>query len=38
LDALLMGAQGKPGKDAGSEVCFAHERLRTQIRRRHARS
>src|SRR6185312_9989125 len=33
-----MDAQGKPGKDAGSEVCSAHERLRTPIRRRPARS
>ncbi len=33
-----MGPQGKLGKDALSEVCFAHERGRTPIQRRHAGS
>ncbi len=31
-----LGTQGKLGKDAGSEVCSAHERPRTPIQRRHA--
>ena len=33
-----MGAQGKLDKDAGSDVCYPHERPRTPIQRRHARS
>src|SRR3984957_18253723 len=33
-----MSSQGKLGKDAVSEVCSAHERSRTPIQRRHARS
>ncbi len=35
---MTLGAQGKLGKDAGSEVCSAHERPRTPIQRRHART
>ena len=31
-----MSTQGKLGKDAGSVACYARERLRTQIQRRHA--
>jgi len=33
-----MSSQGKPGKDAGSVACYARERPRTPIRRRHAGS
>jgi hypothetical protein len=32
---MILCTQGKPGKDAGSVACFARERLRTPIRRRH---
>lgn len=35
---MTRDPQGKPGKDAASEMCSAHERARTQIRRRHADS
>jgi uncharacterized protein (DUF849 family) len=33
---IFSGEQGKLGKDAGSEVCCAHERPRTPIQRSHA--
>jgi hypothetical protein len=32
---MILGTQGKPVKDAGSVACFARERPRTPIRRRH---
>jgi hypothetical protein len=35
---MTLSSQGKLVKDAGSEVCSAHERPRTQIQRRHAGS
>jgi hypothetical protein len=35
---VTLGAQGKLGKDAGSEVCSTHERPRTPIQRSHART
>src|SRR5882672_2928925 len=38
FETAPMSAQGKPGKDAGSVACYARERPRTQIQRRHARS
>jgi hypothetical protein len=33
---MILGTQSKLGKDAGSEVCSAHERPRTPIQRRYA--
>ena len=35
---MILSSQGKPGKDAGSVACYARERPRTPIRRRHAGS
>jgi len=33
---MILGTQGKLVQDAGSVACYARERLRTPIQRRHA--